>query len=293
MMTIAMTSPKTSATVMGILNVTPDSFYDGGKYNEGEQAVAQTRRLINEGANIIDIGGESTGPRSKEVSLEEELQRVLPVVDALRDMHSETCISVDTYKAEVASQILAAGATMINDVTAGRGDRKMFRVIAESGCRYIMMRSKDDSPRTTMEDVSYNDVLDTIHAFFEERISAALKVGIAREQLILDPGLGHFVSSDPAYSWYILEHLEFLCDFGCPILVSPSRKSFTAEFSSQPPEDRLAGTLRATEISLNHGASIVRTHDVRETCGIVNRYRNGGSVSASPSPPPLLRKKTS
>ncbi len=258
---------------MGILNVTPDSFYDGGKYEETGQALLQARNMLEEGAAIIDVGGESTGPRSKEVSIEEELRRVLPIIQKIRSLNC--AISVDTYKASVALEALKEGATMINDVTTGRGDATMFRTVAESGCTYIMMRSKNDSARTTTEDISYGDVLGTIHAFFEERIHAAEKAGIDRKQLILDPGLGHFVSSNPAYSWYILEHLEFLHNFGCPILVSPSRKSFTAEFPRQPPEDRLPGTLRATEIALNHGASIIRTHDVRETYGIVNRYRNG------------------
>ena len=169
----------------------------------------------------------------------------------------------------------------------------MFPLIARQQCLFIMMRSKDNSPRTTVDAQGYDDVLGTIHAFFEERIAAVESAGIKRFQIIVDPGLGHFVSSDPKYSWYILEHLEALHDFGCSMLVSPSRKSFTAEFPGQPPEERLAGTLRATEIALKNGASVIRTHDVRETKTIVDRYRNGESVSASPSPPPLPRKKTS
>ena len=145
----------------------------------------------------------------------------------------------------------------------------MFPFIAEAECKYILMHSKDDSPRTTLRDVQYDDVLKTIHVFFEERMEAALTTGVRKEQLIFDPGLGHFVSSDPRYSWEILEHLERLQDFGCPILLSPSRKSFTASAPHDPPSQRLEGTLRATRIALAHGASIIRTHDVAETRKVI------------------------
>lgn len=260
---------------MGILNVTPDSFYDGGQYEGVNAAVHRAMQMIDEGADIIDIGGESTGPRSKEVSLEEERKRVIPIIEAMSGKrparpngHSDglaTNISVDTYRSKVAEDALDAGASIVNDVTAGRGDPAMFSLIKERGCDYIMMRSKDASARTTINECLYEDVLETIHTFFEARIAAAEAVGIKRSQIIIDPGLGHFVSSDPKYSWHILEHLEFLSDFGCRILVSPSRKSFTADVPTQQPKDRLPGTLKATALALQHGASIIRTHDVRAT----------------------------
>jgi len=255
-----------SPAVMGILNVTPDSFYDGGKFDAVDRAAAQTLKMIEEGADIIDIGGESTGPGSGDVSVEEELQRVLPVLERVG---AGAQISVDTYKAEVARAALDTGAIMINDVTAGRGDPAMLRTIAERGCLYIIMRSKDATPRTTTDETSYDNVMKTIHKFFEERIEAAKNAGVKRERIILDPGLGHFISSDPQYSWHVLEHLEFLKDFGCPILVSPSRKSFTAEYGEQSPGERLPGTLKATRIALKHGADIIRTHDVRETKSLI------------------------
>jgi len=252
--------------------------------------------MIAQGADIIDIGGESTGPGSPIVNVGEELRRVIPVIERLkvairppvqglerrahgREAGCRLQVSVDTYKAEVARQALAAGADMINDVTAGRQDPRMFEVVAESGCLFVMMRSKDNSPRTTVRSVQYVDVLKTIHDFFEERIAAALKAGIQKEQLILDPGLGHFVSSVPEYSWEILECLEFLQDFGCPILVSPSRKSFTAGPTNLPLEKRLAGTLEATKTSLEHGADIVRTHDVEETRKLIENV-NATACSA-------------
>ncbi len=263
---------------MGILNVTPDSFYDGGQFDAADKACKRALEMIEEGADVIDIGGEPTGPGSPEVSVEEELGRVIPILERMQNskckiqndsfciLHFEFCISVDTYKTTVAQESLRVGANMINDVTAGRGDSEMFKVIADAGCKYVMMHSKDDSPRTTIGDVEYDDVLKTIHEFFEERIVAAENAGVKRSQIILDPGLGHFVSSDPKYSWQILENLEFLQDFGCPILVSPSRKSFTADGPDQPPSERLEGTLEATKIAAEHGASIVRTHDVSATC---------------------------
>jgi len=277
---------------MGILNTTPDSFYDGGKYVGLDAAVARAVQMIEEGADIIDIGGESTGPGSKEISLDEERKRVIPVIKAMSGQPGQVAVrtgqrltidmSVDTYRSNVAEDALNNGATIVNDVTAGRGDPAMLPLIGERGCTYIMMRSKDDSARTTIDERLYDDVLETIHAFFEERIAAAEAAGIKRSQMIVDPGLGHFVSSDPTYSWHILEHLEFLHDFGCRILVSPSRKSFTADFPGQATQERLPGTLKATALALEHGASIIRTHDVRETKEFIER---GNFAVTEPSSP--------
>ena len=258
---------------MGILNTTPDSFYDGGKFDAVESAVARAKEMIAEGADIIDIGGESTGPESLDVSVEEEAGRVIPIIERIKneELRIKNGISVDTYKAEVARQALEAGAFMINDITAGRGDDEMFNVIADAGCEYVMMRGKDNSPRTTVKDEKYDDVIKTIHDFFEERIESAKKAGIQLEQIIIDPGLGHFVSSDPKYSWEVLERLEELKDLGCRILVSPSRKSFTADPPNQPPSERLEGTLKATKIAIENGADVVRTHDVGETISLIQK----------------------
>ncbi|MBT3835239.1 dihydropteroate synthase [Candidatus Peribacteria bacterium] len=272
--------------IMGILNVTPDSFYDGGKYNDLENATVRIEEMCEQGANIVDIGGESTGPGSEDISAEEEMGRVIPVIRKVvsgewlvvsdekeEDTKQEKKIeenhinvSVDTYKSEVARAAIELGVEIINDVTAGRGDEKMFKLIAETGCKYILMHSKDNSPRTTIQQLEYEDVLETIHEFFEDRIREAENSGIKKEQMILDPGLGHFVSSDPKYSWEILNNLEFLHDFGCPILVSPSRKSFT--------EKTLEGTLEATKIAVEHGANIIRTHDVLETKKLIDKIFN-------------------
>lgn len=254
-----------SPTVIGILNVTPDSFYDGGNCNEVEAAVSRAQQMVIEGANIIDIGGESTGPGSVSVSEEEEMERVLSVVDAILKQNPKAHLSIDTYKASVAKEALKRGAAMINDVTAGRADPNMFATVAEANCQYVLMRSKDDAPRTTVRDVSYDDVMQSVSTFFEERLEKAERAGIRREHIILDPGLGHFVSSDAKYSWEILERLTELQCFGCRILVSPSRKSFTAAFEGQPPSERLEGTLKATKIALKNGVNIIRTHDIAAT----------------------------
>lgn len=269
---------------MGILNVTPNSFYDGGKFDTEEAAVRRALQMIKEGANIIDVGGESTGPGAEIVSEEEEMRRVIPVIEKCVNtkmrkyenddpIDSHFRISIDTYKAAVARAALDAGASIVNDVTAGRADPAMFALIAERECDYVIMRSKDDSPQTSIRNERYDDVIATIHAFFAERIAAAEAAGILRKHIILDPGLGHFVSSDPKYSWEILEHLERLKEFGCRILVSPSRKSFTAAFPTQQPSERLEGTLKATRLAIAHGADIIRTHDVRKTCDVLGFRR--------------------
>ena len=271
--------------IMGILNCTPDSFYDGGKYDEQNAASVRAEQMIAEGADIIDIGGESTGPNSVEVSEEEEMKRVIPVIKKFENEKPIATnnfrisafphfrISIDTTKAIVARAALDTGATMINDVSAGRYDPQMFLLAAKRGCRIILMYSKDPSPRTTIQNKQYDDVIKTVKAFLRERIASAESNGIARDNIIIDPGLGHFVSSDPRYSWEILERLGELAELGCRILVSPSRKSFTADHPGDPPTKRLPGTLRATELAIRNGASIIRTHDVGETLNMLRAYK--------------------
>ncbi len=255
---------KPRPAVVAILNVTPDSYYDGGKNLDPSVLLQSARHAIHGGADILEIGGESTGPDSSDVSVSVELDRVLPALRAVRAAFPDAWISIDTTKAEVASQALDSGADMINDVSAGRADSDMFSVIARVGCPFIMMYSKDATPRTTRADAQYDDVMATIRAFLLSRIAAAKKSGIASSQLILDPGLGHFVSSDPKYSFEILERLSELCDLG-PILVSPSRKSFLAGPDNLPASERLPATLKATQKAALNGASFLRTHDPRET----------------------------
>jgi dihydropteroate synthase len=198
------------------------------------------------------------------VSLEEELARVLPALQAVRRRLPTVWIGIDTWKADVARGALEAGADMVNDVTAGRGDPTMLPLIAQAGCPYVLMYSKDRTARTTLEKKSYTDVIRVIHDFLSARLLAAHAAGIRREQLIVDPGLGHFVSADPQYSFRILRSLKSFHDLG-PVLVSPSRKSFLAGPRKLEPPDRLPATLAATVIAAMNGAGFIRTHDVKET----------------------------
>lgn len=250
--------------IVGILNVTPDSYVDGGKYADVEAAVLQAKRYAEEGADIIEVGGESTGPGSLDVAEAEELHRVIPVVSAIHAALPGMVIAVDTWKATVAQAALEAGASMINDITAGRGDTRMFGVVAQAKCPYIMMHAKDSSPRTTVHKREYEDIIRDVVVFLQQRVNLAVAAGIARDTIILDPGLGHFISADPSYSFEILDRLQELTRLG-PVLVSPSRKSFLAGPDNLPPSQRLPATLRASVTAMKNGASYIRTHDVGAT----------------------------
>lgn len=275
--------------VMGVLNVTPDSFSDGGQYFDVEKAVDRALRMIDEGADIIDIGGESTGPGSSDVHEEEELLRVMPVLKKLRQIlqpkqnflqeqgaHLQTKtaqlpkISVDTYKAAVAEIALREGADMINDVTALRGDPRMVEVLAQSDAPFVMMFSKDSSARTSKEAVGYDDVIQTIRDFFDERLDVVERAGISLERCFLDPGMGAFVSADPIYSLQILRRLSELKDFGLPLLVGASRKSFIGQTLNLGLDERLEGSLACVAIAVMNGANIIRAHDVLQTRRVVD-----------------------
>jgi dihydropteroate synthase len=246
--------------IMGVLNVTPDSFSDGGKFDSVEKALARALEIEKEGASIIDIGGESSGPNSKYVSLEEELSRVIPLLSKLRKQ-TKMLISIDTYKAEVARQALELGADMINDVTALRGDPEMASVIAKYKCPIVMMYSKDRDVRTKVLAKKYTDVVLTVKKFLSERIKYAEKNGIKKSQIIIDPGMGQFVSAIPSYSFEILGRMGELKTLGLPVLIGVSRKSFLGgEMAS-----RLDKGLAASAIAYYSGAKIFRTHDVKAT----------------------------
>ncbi len=248
--------------IVGVMNTTPDSYIPGSRAETSDAILTLAEKYIHDGADILEIGGESTGSASSDVSVGDELARVVPAVTLLRKKFPDVWISVDTYKADVAREALAAGADMINDITAGRGDERMFGVIADAGCPVVLMYAKDDSPRTTIQDIRYDDVIKTIKEFLAVRMAAARKFGI--DQILLDPGLGHFISSDPAYSWEILMRLSELTSLG-PVLVSPSRKSFLAGTSALPASERLPATIAANCIASLNGAALIRTHNVHET----------------------------
>lgn len=247
--------------IMGILNLTPDSFSDGGKFNNPKKALKRAKEIEKEGADILDIGGQSTGPNSKNISSEEELKRVIPILKILRK-HIKIPISIDTYKSEVARQALENGADLINDVTSLRGDKKMAKVIAKYDCPIILMYAKDPSARTTIKNKKYKDVIKTIKDFLKSRIKYAKKAGI--KNIIIDPGMGHFVSALPRYSFEIINRLKELKSLKYPILIGISRKSFLGGEL----KDRDQKALPLTAIAVNHGASIIRTHNVKATIAI-------------------------
>ena len=245
--------------IMGILNVTPDSFSDGGRYTTVEAAVAHAERLAAEGADILDIGGESTRPGADPVPLEEELHRVIPVIEAVRKALPEICISVDTYKARVAREALEAGADVINDVSALRFDPEMAAVAAQAGAPVVLMHMKG-TPKTMQQNPTYQDVVREIVAFLEERIAFAVSQGIARERIIVDPGIGF--GKRPEHNTEILRRLGELRELGRPILLGTSRKSFLGALTRRPVEERLEETIASVVVGVLHGADIVRVHDV-------------------------------
>lgn len=257
--------------VMGILNVTPDSFWDGGETTTVGAALDRAQRFAAWGADWIDVGGESTGPGSCDVSSDEELARVIPVVTALAKTLTLP-ISVDTTKAAVAEAAIAVGASLVNDTGALRWDPAMAGVIARAGAGVVLMYSKDETPRTTTRAVVYDDVVDTVVEFLRKRIAYALAEGIAPHRIVVDPGMGWFVGADPRYSYEILKGLDRVRALGYPVLVGPSRKSFLAHDGIHPPYptvERLMPTAAAVAMAAWMGAAVVRVHDVKEMVQVV------------------------
>ncbi len=256
--------------VMGVLNVTPDSFYEKGKFVDTDAALARYDEMVKQGADIIDIGGESTGPRSKDVKAKEELDRVLPLLKKACKKRTKCWTSIDTYKPEVAKAALKEGVDMINDILALRHDPKLAKLIAKERVPVVMMYSKDDTGRTSGRKVKYDDVVEDIKDFLKKRIKIAKEAGISDEHIIVDPGQGAFVSTDSQYSLQILKNLKKFRAFGYPILVGSSRKSFIGEVLDLPVDARLEGSLACAAVAVMNGASIIRTHDVKETRRIVD-----------------------
>lgn len=244
--------------VMGILNVTPDSFSDGGQYLDPGRAVARGLEMVAQGADLIDVGGESTRPGAEPVPVEEELRRVIPVIRRLA-REVRVPISIDTYKVRVAEAAVDAGARLLNDISAGRFDPEMPRLAARTGLPLVVMHMKG-TPRTMQEAPWYEDVVGEVDQFFRERIQALTEAGVAREQLILDPGLGFGKRTQD--NLVLLGQLGRFRHWGLPLLVGPSRKSFLGEVLGTPPQDRLEGTLAAVVTAVVQGADLVRVHDV-------------------------------
>lgn len=244
--------------LMGIVNVTPDSFSDGGKWATRDAAVTQALRLVRAGADILDIGGESTRPFSDPVPIDEELRRVLPVIEELR-AHTDIPISIDTTKAEVAFQALKAGADIINDVSALRFDPEMGPLAAEAGVPLIVMHMLG-TPKTMQQSPNYDALFSEIIRFLEERIQAATAAGVDRNQIIVDPGIGF--GKTVAHNLRLIRDLDALSVLERPILLGASRKRFIGTILDAPTEDREIGTAVVNALGIAAGAHILRVHDV-------------------------------
>lgn len=243
--------------VMGIVNVTPDSFSDGGEWLDPAAAIAHGRALVAQGAAILDVGGESTRPGAEPVGEAEELRRVLPVLEGLAG--SGARLSIDTSKAAVAAAALDAGATIVNDVTALRGDPAMAALVARRGCHVCLMHMLGE-PRTMQRDPVYGDVVDDVRAFLAERVEHAIAQGIDAERVWLDPGIGFGKTID--HNLQLLRRLDELVALGRPVVVGTSRKSFLGTITGREPGERAAGTLATNVLALAQGAMIFRVHDV-------------------------------
>ena len=251
---------STRGWIMGVLNVTPDSFSDGGRFFQTPQAIAQARKMVVAGANIIDIGGESTRPGANPVDVAEEKRRVIPVVKKLA---GETLISIDTSKAEVAAAALDAGARIVNDVTGGRGDETMWPLLAERGAGFIIMHMQG-KPRTMQRAPSYRDVVAEVADFFRQQYACALKFGVDPMTLAFDPGIGF--GKTLAHNLSLLKNLPRLRVHDRPLVIGVSRKSFLGKISGHNGSihDRLLPTVAFTSLLRMNGADVLRVHDVEE-----------------------------
>jgi dihydropteroate synthase len=247
--------------LMGVLNVTPDSFSDGGRFLDVDAAVEQGLRLHAEGADILDIGGESTRPGAEPVGAAEEIARVLPVIEGLAGRVGESRISIDTMKRAVAERALDAGASLVNDVSAFRADPEMAGMVAERGVDCCLMHMLGE-PRTMQHEPRYDDVVDDIKAFLAERLEFALAEGIREERVLLDPGIGF--GKTAAHNLELLRRLNELTTLGRPLVIGTSRKSFLGRITpGEPnPDERLPGTLATNVLAYERGASVFRVHDV-------------------------------
>jgi len=243
--------------IMGVVNVTPDSFADGGLFFDQDAAVRQALALVAAGADLLDIGGESTRPFSDPTPLEEELRRVLPVIERVR-AQSPVPISIDTYKSQVAQAALDTGASIINDISALRFDPDMVHLARQAGVPVILMHMQG-TPRNMQSNPHYDDLIGELRAFFQERLDFALANGLSRELLVLDPGIGFGKTFQ--HNMEILNNLDAFLDLGCPLLIGPSRKAFLGHLlGGRPPAERDIGTLAALAVAVQRGAHFVRVH---------------------------------
>jgi dihydropteroate synthase len=247
--------------IMGILNMTPDSFSDGGQFKSHDKAIDHALKMVEEGANIIDIGGESTRPGAEAVQLEEELSRTIPIIEAIR-LKSDCLISIDTYKSKVVTAALAAGADMVNDISGLTFDHNMASLVAKRNVPVIIMHIKG-KPGDMQKNPNYDNLIKEIKAFFEVQIAIAKKAGIDRGNIILDPGIGFGKRLEDNFE--IIRELGQISTMGYPVLLGPSRKSFIGFTLDLPIEERIEGTLASITAGVINGARIVRVHDIRAT----------------------------
>ncbi|GJD18758.1 dihydropteroate synthase [Rivularia sp. IAM M-261] len=246
---------------MGVLNITPDSFSDGGEFNSVDAAVIQAQEMVSSGADIIDIGGQSTRPGAEQISLQEELNRVIPVITAIRAV-TDTIISVDTTRSKVAKLAIEAGGDIINDISGGTYEPKIFKVAFSMQAPIILMHIRG-TPATMQKLTNYDDVVTEVISFLRGQIEIAVNTGIEREKIIIDPGIGF--AKNYEQNLEIFHRLKELHQLDCPILIGPSRKSFIGRILNQPdPKGRLMGTAAACSAAIFQGADIVRVHDVKE-----------------------------
>jgi len=255
-----LSSPK----IMGILNITPDSFYDGGKFNSDKKVLDQVEKMINDGADLIDVGGYSSKPGANPVKLEEEIKRVVPVIELIKNKFSDTIISVDTFRSEVAKKAVDSGASIVNDISAGELDSDMFKCVAQLNVPYILMHMKGN-PQNMQDKPTYKNVVNEIVKNLSEKIFFAREAGII--DVIIDPGFGFGKTLEHNYE--ILNNLSFFKKLDCPILVGISRKSMIYKLLDTKPENALNGTTCLHTVSVLSGANILRVHDVKEAKEVV------------------------
>lgn len=245
---------------MGILNITPDSFYDGGKFFDCSKAIKHAKKIIEDGADIIDVGGESTRPGSDSISVTEEINRVIPVIKKLVK-ELDVPISIDTYKYEVAKEALKNGASLVNDITGLHEDKKIAELIADYKAGVVIMHIKG-TPKDMQLNPVYDDLISEILEYLEEGIKKALEVGINRDSIAIDPGIGF--GKQVEHNLKIIANLSKFKSLGFPLLIGTSRKSFIGKILDADVNDRLEGTLATIAISIANGANIIRVHDVKE-----------------------------
>ncbi len=245
--------------IMGILNITPDSFYDGGRYNSKEKIQRQIEKMVISGADIIDVGGYSSRPGAKDISIEDELNRVIPVIKIIKKKFPETIISIDTFRSQIASEAIISGADIVNDISGGNLDSNMFQTVSKHKVPYILMHMRGN-PENMMSKTNYENVTKDVCKYFSQRINKAHSCGI--NDIIIDPGFGFSKTTQQNYE--LLNNLEFFKEFQRPIIIGISRKSMIYKTLNTTPEKALNGSSVLHTISLMKGANILRTHDVKE-----------------------------